>query len=809
MKKSLFCSLATLLLFHSTGITQNNLPQLGKAPLKQVIAAMTVEEKVQLVIGTGMRMSDINAGPTSAKATADKPSTATTGKPATASATATTPTLSTNVTGAVDGASFATGESKVPGAAGILYEVPRLGIPSVVLADGPAGLRINPNRLSDPNSTFYCTAFPVATLLASSWDVDLAQKVGAAMGNEVHEYGVDILLAPALNIHRNPLGGRNFEYYSEDPQVAGKMAAAIVNGVQSQGVGTSIKHFAANNSESNRMKVNTIVSERALREIYLRGFQTAVRESQPWTVMSSYNKINGVYTSESNELLSTILRDEWGYKGFVMSDWFAGQNAPAQLKAGNDLVMPGTPKQIEAVLTALQKGELSQADLDRNVERVLTIMLQTPTFKGYKASNKPDLTAHAQVARAAATEGMVLLKNEKNTLPIAKDAKKIAAFGNTSYDIITGGTGSGDVNEAYSVSLEAGLKNAGYTLDAGLQNAYSQYIVQAKAARPPKKTFFELQAPIAEMTLNSAVIAEQAKSADFAIVTIGRNAGEFQDRKLEGDFYLTAAENELLKNVSELFHKAGKKVVVILNTGGVVEVASWRDQADAILLAWQGGQETGNAIADILTGKANPSGKLATTFPVDYPDAPSSKNFPGLPAEMPTEITYEDGIYVGYRYFDSFGVKPAYEFGYGLSYSKFEYKNLKINTKQFSKKLTATVEVVNTGKIAGKEVVQVYLSAPSKKLDKPTQELRAFAKTKLLKPGEKQTLSFTLEARDLASFDPAVSAWVAEAGSYTLKVAASSRDTRQTAQFSLAKDMTVEKTNKVLAPQGKINELKK
>jgi beta-glucosidase len=776
-----------MLLTHYVSLAQKALPQLGKSPLKQVIAAMTVEEKVRLVIGTGMRMSDLNVGPATNN---------------------TAPAPSTNVTGTVQGATFAKGESKVPGAAGILFEIPRLGIPSIVLADGPAGLRINPNRASDPNNTFFCTAFPVATLLASSWDTELAQKVGAAMGNEVHEYGVDILLAPALNIHRNPLGGRNFEYYSEDPHVAGKMTAALVNGVQSQGVGTSIKHFAANNSESNRMKVNTVVSERALREIYLRGFQTAVRESQPWTVMSSYNKINGVYTSESKALLSTILRDEWGYRGFVMSDWFAGQNAAAQLKAGNDLVMPGTPSQIEVVLAALKNGTLSQADLDRNVERVLKIMLQTPTFKGYKPSNKPDLKAHAQVARDAATEGMILLKNEKNALPISKSVQKIAAFGNTSYDIITGGTGSGDVNEAYSVSLETGLKNAGYSIDPGLQNTYSPYITQAKAAQPPKKSFFDLQAPIAEMTLNKAVFTEQAASADIAIVTIGRNAGEFQDRKLEGDFYLTAAEKVLLKSVSESFHAVGKKVIVILNTGGVIEIASWRDQADAILLAWQGGQETGNAIADILSGKANPSGKLATTFPMDYPDAPSAKNFPGIPAEMPTEITYEDGIYVGYRFFDSFGVQPAYAFGYGLSYTSFEYKNLKISSGQFSKRLTLTLDITNTGNSAGKEVVQVYVSAPSEKLDKPSQELRAFAKTKLLQPGESQKLSFTLEARDLASFNPTLSAWVADTGKYSIKVGASSRDIRQTTQFSLAKEILVEKVNRVMAPASRIPVLK-
>ena len=787
MKKSLILPFTVMLLTYHISLAQKALPQLGKSPLKQVIAAMTVDEKVRLVIGTGMRMSDLNVGPAANNAA---------------------PAPSTNVTGTIQGATFAKGESKVPGAAGILFEIPRLGIPSIVLADGPAGLRINPNRASDPNNTFFCTAFPVATLLASSWDIELAQKVGAAMGNEVHEYGVDILLAPALNIHRNPLGGRNFEYYSEDPHVSGKMTAALVNGVQSQGVGTSIKHFAANNSESNRMKVNTVVSERALREIYLRGFQTAVRESQPWTVMSSYNKINGVYTSESKALLSTILRDEWGYKGFVMSDWFAGQNAAAQLKAGNDLVMPGTPSQIELVLAALENGTLSQADLDRNVERVLTIMLQTPTFKGYKPSNKPDLKIHAQVARDAATEGMILLKNERNALPISKSVQKIAAFGNTSYDIITGGTGSGDVNEAYSVSLEAGLKNAGYSLDPGLQNAYSPYITQAKAARPPKKSFFDLQAPIAEMTLNKAVFTEQAASADIAIVTIGRNAGEFQDRKLEGDFYLTAAEKVLLKSVSESFHAVGKKVIVILNTGGVIEIASWRDQADAILLAWQGGQETGNAIADILSGKANPSGKLATTFPMDYPDAPSAKNFPGIPTEMPTEITYEDGIYVGYRFFDSFGVQPAYAFGYGLSYTSFEYKNLKISSGQFSKRLTLTLDITNTGDSAGKEVVQVYVSAPSEKLDKPSQELRAFAKTKLLQPGESQKLSFTLEARDLASFNPTLSAWVADAGKYSIKVGASSRDIRQTVTFSLAKEILVEKVNRAMAPESRISELK-
>lgn len=777
MKKSLFSSVLLLLFFSVKIYAQTQLPQLGKAPVSAVVAAMTLEEKVRLIVGTGMRMSDLNAA---------------------GAAPANPPANNSNVTGAVQGASFTAGESRVPGAAGILYEVPRLGIPSIVLADGPAGLRINPVRKSAPNATFYCTAFPVATLLASSWDVELAQNIGVSMGNEVYHYGVDVLLAPALNIHRNPLAGRNFEYFSEDPLVSGKMTSALVTGIQSEGVGTSIKHFAANNSETNRMMLNTVVSERALREIYLRGFQRVVEETQPWTVMSSYNKINGVYASESSELLQTILRKEWGFKGIVMSDWFAGKDAPAQVRAGNDLIMPGTPKQIEAIIAAVQSGELPQADLDRNVERVLNLILQTPTFKGRIPSNQPDLAAHAIVARSAATEGIVLLKNENNALPIPNAVKNVAAFGNTSYDIISGGTGSGDVNEAYSVSLETGLRNAGYTLDDELKNAYEPYIKQAKAARPPKKSFFELEAPIAEMEVGASLIAEKARQADIALVTIGRNAGEFQDRKLEGDFYLTSAERTLLENVSKTFHAAGKKVIVVLNIGGVVETASWRDLADAVVLAWQGGQETGNAIADVLSGKVNPSGKLATTFPLDYPDVSSAKNFPGVPADNPTEITYEEDIYVGYRYFDKHKVTPAYPFGFGLSYTQFQYGTLQVNSKKFNQQVTVRVEITNTGKTAGKEVVQLYLAAPGKTMDKPMQELKGFAKTKLLQPGEKQTLSFTLSAKDLASFDTSASAWVAEAGTYTLKIGASSRDIRQSAGFELDQPLTVEKVNKVL-----------
>ncbi|MBL7806836.1 MAG: glycoside hydrolase family 3 C-terminal domain-containing protein, partial [Saprospiraceae bacterium] len=719
--------LLSLLILTNIGFAQNNLPVLGKTNNKTLLNNLTTAEKARLVVGTGMRMSDINAN----------------------AATPTAPAAGTNVTGNIQGANFGAGESKVPGAAGILFEVPRVGIPSIVLADGPAGLRINPMRKSAPDQTFYCTAFPVATLIASTWNLDLAGQIGSAMGEEARDYGVDVLLAPAMNIHRNPLAGRNFEYFSEDPLISGKMAAALVNGIQSKGVGTAIKHFAANNSETNRMNLNTVVSERALREIYLKGFQIAVKESSPWTVMSSYNKINGVYTSESEDLLTQILRKEWGFDGLVMTDWFGGKIAPNQLKAGNDLIMPGTPMQIEAVENAVKDGSLTLAALDQNVSRLLDLIQKTGTFYGRKPSNKPDLKAHAEVARMVASEGMILLKNQENILPIRKVVKQVAAFGNTSYDLISGGTGSGDVNEAYTISLEAGLSNAGLQLDEELKTTYQEYIRQAKAARPPKKSFFEMEQPIVEMTLNKAVFARKAETADVAIVTIGRNAGEFQDRKLENDFYLSAQEKTLLQQVSTAFHAAGKKVVVIINTGGVIEMTSWQDQADAILLAWQGGQEAGNAIADVLIGKINPSGKLATTLPVDYPDVPGSDKFPGLPADKPTEITYEEGIYVGYRYFDAFKVKPAYPFGFGLSYTEFKYGSAKLSSDKLTKNLVCTISITNTGKLAGKEVVQMYIAAPVNGLEKPVKELRGFAKTKLLAPGETQELSFSIQAKDL------------------------------------------------------------
>jgi beta-glucosidase len=685
--------------------------------------------------------------------------------------------------------------------------------------DGPAGVRIAPLRKSDSLNTFYCTAFPIETLLASTWDTDLIHDVGKAMGNEVLEYGADILLAPALNIHRNPLNGRNFEYYSEDPYLSGYMTAAMVNGVESVGVGTSIKHFAANNQETNRMLLNTVVSERVLREIYLRGFEIAIKESQPWTVMSSYNKINDIYTSQSQQLLTTILRDEWGFIGLVMTDWFSGNDVIAQIKAGNDLIMPGSVAQAKLLFDAVIDGNLNESIIDRNAARILSVVLQSPSFKKYEYSDAPNLKKNAQITRKAASEGVVLLKNNDHALPIASDIK-VAVFGNTSYDFISGGSGSGDVNEAYTVSLVEGLKNADIIVNERLKDTYNNYLKLAKDNRPKKRFFFELLPPIPEMEVEATLINDRAKNSDIAFITIGRNSGEMRDRKIVDDFYLTKKEQELIQKVSDAFHGEGKKVVTILNIGNVIEMASWRDKVDAVVLAWQGGQEGGNAVTDVLRGAVNPSGKLPTTFSIKYEDAPSSKNFPGIeldtamvmgPGGFPlgknAEVTYEEGIYVGYRYFNTFNVETAYPFGFGLSYTNFTYSDLNFSESEFNDNFDVTVNITNSGDVAGKEVVQLYISAPDGKLDKPIHELKGFAKTKLLEPGDQQQLKFTITGRDLTSFDPSQSAWVVEEGFYTIEIGASSTDIKLQKTISVKSEIIVEKCRKVLVASKKIDEL--
>ncbi|MBO4598280.1 MAG: glycoside hydrolase family 3 C-terminal domain-containing protein [Bacteroidaceae bacterium] len=718
----------------------------------------------------------------------------------------------------------------VPGAAGTTYPLDSLGIPAVVLADGPAGLRIDAKREGD-SATYYCTHFPIGTLLASTWNTNLIGEVGQAIGEEVKEYGADVLLAPALNIMRNPLCGRNFEYYSEDPVVAGKTAAAYITGVQKNDVGTSIKHFAANNQETNRMNTDARISQRALREIYLKGFEIAIKESKPWTVMTSYNYINGVYSSESKDLVETILRDEWGYEGTVMTDWFGGKDGAKQMWAGNDMLQPGKKEQFDSIVAGVKSGKLAEADLDRSVKRILNLVEKSPRFQGYQFSNKPDLKSHAAVTRQSAAEGMVLMKNEK-ALPFAKTVKNVALYGNTSYDFIAGGTGSGNVNHAYVVSLLDGLKNGGYIVSENLKNAYEKYLgdIKKKAEaelkelekKDPNKamlTKFLPQPLPSEMQFSADELKKQAETADIAVITLGRLSGEFLDRKV-ADFNLSDSERKLVQQVCDVYHKANKQVVVLLNIGGVIETASWKNLPDAILCAWQAGQEGGNSVVDVLSGKQSPSGKFTMTWPVKFTDAYSSKNFPidedpridmfnqGKKGNVRNvDFTeYEEDIYVGYRYFDSFNVPVSYPFGFGLSYTTFDYSDAKIAQKGDNYEVSVTVK--NSGEREGKEVVELYISAPdSKAANKPAKELKAFAKTKNLKPGESETLTLNVAAADLASFDEASSAWVVAEGEYQFLVAASVQDIKATLKASVKSQQT--KAHDVLKPEVKLNLLKR
>ena len=720
--------------------------------------------------------------------------------------------------------------SLVPGAAGTTYPLDSLGIPAIVLADGPAGLRIDATREGD-SATYYCTHFPIGTLLASTWNTDLVEEVGAAIGNEVKEYGADVLLAPAVNIMRNPLCGRNFEYYSEDPLVAGKTAAAYIKGVQSNGVGTSIKHFAANNQETNRMNNDAHISQRALREIYLKGFEIAIKESQPWTVMTSYNYINGTYTSESKDLVETILRDEWGYEGTVMTDWFGGKDGAAQMWAGNDMLQPGKKEQFDSIVAGVKSGKLAEADLDRSVRRTLNLVEKSPRYQGYKYSNKPDLKAHAEVTRQSAAEGMVLMKNEK-ALPFDKAIKNVALYGNTSYDFIAGGTGSGNVNHAYVISLLDGMKNGGYTVSEELKTAYETYLdeckkkaeaeIEAAAKKNPNAAnllrFMPKPLP-AEKSFTDGEVMGQAANADIAVITLGRLSGEFLDRKV-ADFNLSDSERKLIEQVCDVYHKAGKKVVVLLNIGGVIETASWKNLPDAILCAWQPGQEGGNSVVDVLSGKQSPSGKFTMTWPILFTDAYSSLNFPidqdpridmmnqGQKGTLKNvDFTdYLEDIYVGYRYFDSFGIPVSFPFGFGLSYTTFDYSDAKISPKGDGYEITVTVK--NTGEFEGKEVVELYISAPDNKAaNKPAKELKAYVKTRNLKPGEKETVKLFVKTADLASFDEAASAWVVSGGEYQFLVGASSQDIKATLKADVQGQET--KVHNVLKPQVQMNLLKR
>lgn len=766
----------------SVTMTAQTAPQLNANNIEEVIKAMTLEEKAQLLVGGG---NDGFVG---------------------------------------SGAMLGHQKKFVPGAAGTTVAIPRLGIPATVQCDGPAGVHIDAHREGDSRN-YYATGFPVGTCLASTWNTDLVRKVGEAIGNETLEYGCDVVLGPGMNLHRNPLCGRNFEYYSEDPVMTGLMGTAFVLGVQSQGVGVSAKHFAVNSQESDRTRVDERLSQRALRELYLKGFEMMVRKSNPWTIMSAYNKINGIYAQGNKDLLTNILRNDWGYKGIVETDWIGKREdlpVEQEVAAGNDLMMPGYPAQVKDIVNAVKSGKLDVNDVDRNVRRMLEYIVKTPRFKGYKYSGEPDLKAHAAITRQSSTEGMVLLKNNA-ALPI-RGLKTVALFGVNSYDFMSGGLGSGAVNVGYSVDMVTGLKNIGVATTPQLTEIYQNYVKYAKAKlkadKNPMMWFLDQGQPkLDEIDITERCVANEEPKADAAIITIGRQAGEGMDRQINGEFNLSKTEQDMIFRVSDAFHAKGKKVIVIINSGSVMETASWRDRVDAILVAWQPGIEGGNSVADILTGKVNPSGKLTMTWPIAATDHPSTANFakeydmytyknmegwgkgniPGVDFS-----NHEEDIYVGYRYFDTFKKDVAYPFGYGLSYTTFEMG--KPSVKANGKNIEVSVTIKNTGKVAGKQVAQVYVTAPKGAYEKPAKELKAFGKTRELKPGESQTLKMTLEKRDLASFDEANSQWKVDAGNYLFQVGTDVESIKGTATLKVAE--YTEKTSSACAPNVQLNYLK-
>ena len=772
-------------------------PQLTADNIDEVMKAMTLEEKARLLVGGANNFFGANA-----------------------------------VVG---------GEADlVAGAAGTSPAIPRLGIPATVLTDGPAGVRIDPTR-KGTDKTYYATAFPIGSCLASTWNTELVSQVGQAIGNETKEYRCDVILGPGMNLHRNPLCGRNFEYYSEDPLLTGKIAAAYIQGVQSQGAGVSAKHFAVNSQETDRTSVDERVSQRALRELYLRGFEIAVRESQPWTIMASYNKVNGEFSMGNHDLLTKILRDDWGFKGIVMTDWIGireGLPTTREVQAGNDLMEPGQPAQVQEIIDGVKSGKLDIADVDRNVRRMLEYIVKTPSFRKYPASNAPDFKAHAAITRQSACEGIVLLKNngalpfrtESNLSPLTSHPspliKTVALFGENSYDFLSGGTGSGCVHPPYVVDMLQGLENAGIKSSPVLTDIYRKYIEFARlkfqAERHPAKWFqTEMmgQQKYPEIALSPIAINKEVSTADAAIITIGRQAGEGIDRDIDTEFNLIPEERALIIDVCNAFHQAGKPVIVIINSGSVIETASWSGYPDAILCAWQPGMEGGNSIADLLTGKVNPSGRLTMTWPIAATDHPSTKGYPSTMDFYTYEVTrgytgqvpgydytnHDEDIYVGYRYFDTFRKNVAYPFGYGLSYTTFAYEKPKVSVQ--GDLITLEVTVKNTGSVSGKEVAQVYVSAPAGTLEKPAKELKAFAKTRELQPGESQRLVMKIQKRELASFDEANSQWLVEAGTYTFLIGANVEDIH--CQASARLTGYTEPVSNALAPQRKLNLLRR
>jgi len=627
--------------------------------------------------------------------------------------------------------------------------VDHLGIPEMTVTDGPHGVRRAENITTFVEKSLPATCFPTAACMASTWDVDLIHKLGEALAYECIALKVDVVLGPGANMKRTPLCGRNFEYYSEDPYLAGEMAVSFISGVQSKGVGTSLKHFAANNQEYQRSTINSVVDERALREIYLPAFEAAVKKAKPWTVMCSYNKLNGTYAAENHRLLTEILRDEWGYEGFVVSDWGAVHDRVEALKAGLDLEMPGPrERRVKEVIEAVRSGKMDEALLDEAVRRILYIVFKAAeTEKG----GSFDVLRHHRLARQVAGEGMVLLKNN-GILPLQKQ-KHIAVIGRSAKDAYYQGGGSSHINPTQ------------------LDNPYEELQKMAGDAELSYAEGYTKENSFDQALIDEAV--KDAQSAEVALLYICLPATKESEGYDRPDLDLTSHQVALIKAVSAV----QPNTIVILNNGAPVVMSEWIDGTAAVLEAWMMGQAGGGAIADVLFGKVNPSGKLAETFPLKLIDTPAYINYPGENGA----VRYGEGIFIGYRYYDAKQVPTLFPFGYGLSYTTFSYKNLKVSAETFRDVdgLIISVDVTNTGKVAGKEVVQVYVHDHKSRLVRPPKELKGFTKVEL-QPGETKTVTVSLDFRAFAYYHPAYKQWITEDGEFDILIGASSADIRCT-----------------------------
>jgi beta-glucosidase len=638
--------------------------------------------------------------------------------------------------------------------------IERLGVPEMTVSDGPHGVRRVPDIDSMALGSLPATCFPTASCLASTWDVDLLRKMGEALAEECIALNVDVLLGPGANMKRSPLGGRNFEYYSEDPYLAGEMAASLINGVQSRGVGTSLKHYAANNQEFQRFSINVEVDERTLREIYLPAFEKAVKQAKPWTVMCAYNKLNGKYCSEHHYLLTDVLKNEWGFEGLIVSDWGAVRDRVASLKGGVDLEMPGPQeRRVKVVVEAVRSGELDEAVLDESVRRILSIV--------FKAKETPkngtfDVDAHHELAHKIATEGMVLLKNN-GLLPL-RDQQHIAVIGRSAETPHFQGGGSSHINPTkVAVPFKELQAQAG---DAELTYAEGY---------PTDDSF-------RQDMIDQAVT--HARSADVAVLYIALPTFKESEGYDRPDLDLTEQQVALIKAVA----KVQPKTVVVLNNGAPVAMSDWIDGVAAVLEGWMMGQAGGVAIADVLFGEVNPCGKLAETFPVKLSDTPAHLNWPGGAGE----VRYGEGLFIGYRYYDAKQMPVLFPFGYGLSYTTFAYSNAKVSSRTIKDAdgVTVTVDVTNTGEFAGKEIVQVYVHDRKSGLLRPDKELKGFAKLEL-QPGETKSVSIQLDFRAFAYYHPEYKQWITEDGDFDILIAASAADVRQTLTVTLESTLSL------------------